>query len=71
MSDTKNITKDIIVFEENRRLQGWNVKVLDDWGSKIKKRFITDAEKELFIAEFGEKIIRESEFMEWWARINE
>lgn len=62
--------EDLSIFEENRRLQGWNISVLDDWGVKIKKRFITEEEKERYLEEFGEKIISESEFMRWWCRVN-
>lgn len=62
-------TKDIQVFEENRRLFGWNVIVLDDWGTKLRKRFLTDAQKTMYLKKFGEKVIHESEFLKWYEKI--
>jgi hypothetical protein len=61
---------DIQLFEENRMLRGYSVHVLDDWGAKIKKRFITEKEKQQYIEEFGEKMITDTEFFEWWCKIH-
>jgi hypothetical protein len=58
--------ENIQIFEENRRLFGYNLIVLDDWGTKLRKRFLTPEEKGLYIKKFGEKMIKESEFIKWY-----
>ncbi len=58
------------LFEENRILRGFNVIVLDDWEQKTKKRFITESEQEKYIQDFGLTQIHDSEFFDWWCKIN-
>jgi len=43
---------------------------MEDMGFKTRKRFITPKEKELYIKEFGHKRITDSEFFDWWSKIN-
>ncbi len=62
--------KEIRLFTENRRLGGHNIHVIDDWGYKLKTRFVKEREKELYLKEFGEKLISDEEFYKWWLRIN-
>jgi hypothetical protein len=66
----KEKKEDINVFEENRKLGGYNVLVMDDWGFKIKKRHIKEEQKEQYIKTFGHKIITDTEFFNWWKKIN-
>lgn len=66
---TENLSEDYL-FEENRVLGGYNLKVLDNWGMKIKKRSVSELEKEAYIAEFGLKMITDDEFYEWWKNLN-
>ncbi len=70
MLDKHKIEDQQIIFEPNRRLNGWTLKVMEDWGGKIKKRFITNREKALYLEEFGEKLITDNEFFDWWCKIN-
>ena len=58
------------LFEENTALGGFTLSVRDDWVYKIKKVHITTAEKDLYLEEFGEKIVTHNEFYDWWIRIN-
>jgi hypothetical protein len=70
MYDKSKITDEIILFEENRRMNGYSLNVLDDWGQKIKKHAITEEEKEKYLETFGKKMITETEFFNWWKTIN-
>jgi hypothetical protein len=63
-------TDKVKLFEENRRLGGFTIKVMDEWGQKIKKRFIKPEEKEQYIKEFGHVIIKDIDFFDWWCKIN-
>jgi hypothetical protein len=60
----------INLFEESQMLGGYSLAVRDDWVFKIKRVHITTREKELYLKEFGEKIITYGEFFDWWCRIN-
>lgn len=59
------------LFEENRRLGGYTLKVMDEWGSKVKKRFVTEKEKDRYLQDFGYVMISDDDFFDWWCKINE
>ena len=63
--------EDIQLFEKSRLMGGYSVAVLDDWGQKVRRRFITASEKELYIEEFGEKMIKDSEFFNWKKKLKD
>ena len=56
----------IEIFKENPALGGFSVAVRDDWSFKIKRISITVVEKEAYEKQFGNEILLEREFMEWW-----
>ncbi len=68
--ESKENNEDIQLFDENRKLGGYNVRVMDDWGFRIKKRHITESEKEQYERKFGHKMITDNEFFEWWKNLN-
>ncbi len=63
----------IELFKENSPLGGYSIAVRDDWSFKIKRLHIDAIEKEAYEKQFGNTIILEREFMDWWTnfRINE
>lgn len=61
----------IELFKENKTIGGYSIAVRDDWSFKIKRMHISEADKEKYVQNFGNKIILESEFMDWWAAINQ
>lgn len=69
MLDKYKIIDDVPLYEENRKLKGYNINVVDDWGQKIKKRFVTEKELQLYLSEFGKKIVSDSEFYAWYSQI--
>jgi hypothetical protein len=56
----------IEIFKENPTLGGFSIAVRDDWSLKIKRIHISTADKEAYQKQFGENIILEHDFMEWW-----
>ncbi len=62
--------KKIELFKENKTLGGYSIAVRDDWSFKIKRMHLSETDKEKYIPKFGNKIILESEFMDWWIEIN-
>ncbi len=56
----------IEIFLENPTLGGFSIAVRDDWSFKIKRIHITTAEKEAYQKQFGETILLERDFLEWW-----
>lgn len=58
----------IELFTENSALGGYSIAVRDDWSFKIKRLHINEEEKEAYIKKFGNKILLEAEFMEWWIK---
>lgn len=60
----------IKLFEESPLIGGYSIAVRDNWVYKIKRVHITEREKDLFLKEFGEKIITYDEFYDWWCRVN-
>ena len=62
--------KKIELFKENKTLGGYSIAVRDDWSFKIKRMHLSETDKEKYIRKFGNKIILESEFMDWWIEIN-
>ncbi len=61
----------IELFKENKTIGGYSIAVRDDWSFKIKRMHISEADKEKYVQKFGNKIILESEFMDWWVAINQ
>lgn len=47
-------------------LGGYYIPVRNDWNLKIMYRHITDKEKELYEEQFGEEMLTDSEFYNWW-----
>jgi hypothetical protein len=56
----------IETFTENPTLGGFSIAIRDNWSFKIKRIHITVAEKEAYEAKFGDRIILEKDFMDWW-----
>jgi len=56
----------IKTIEENKLLGGYTLAVRDDWSFKIKRVHITDAEKEAYENAFGDKILTQTDFFNWW-----
>jgi hypothetical protein len=61
----------IDLFKENPVLGGYSIAVRDDWSFKIKRIHIGNAEMEAYLKQFGEKILLERDFMEWWMNYNQ
>jgi hypothetical protein len=61
----------IELFIENSALGGYSIAVRDDWSFKIKRLHITIGEKEAYEKQYGNKIILEREFMDWWMSLRE
>jgi hypothetical protein len=56
----------IEIFKENPTLGGFSIAIRDDWSFKIKRIHISIAEKEAFQKQFGDTILLEHDFMQWW-----
>ncbi len=61
----------IELFKENKTIGGYSIAVRDDWSFKIKRMHISEADKEKYVQKFGNKIILESEFLDWWVAVNQ
>jgi len=59
------------LFKENTMIGGYSIAVRDDWSLKIKRIHISDTEKDAYVKKFNQKIILESEFMNWWTEFND
>lgn len=58
-------------FEKSRVWwwKGYNIPVRNSWSYKLKKVHLSDKEKQLYEQKFGEKIILDTEFDEWYNSI--
>jgi len=56
----------IEIFKESPTIGGFSIAVRDNWSFKIKRIHITVAEKEAFQEKFGDSILLENDFMDWW-----
>ena len=63
--------KRIELFKENTTIGGYSIAVRDDWSFKIKRVHISDTERDAYVEKFGDKIILEGKFMNWWIEFNE
>ena len=61
----------IELFKENTALGGYSIAVRDDWSFKIKRLHISVEEKEAYEKKFGEKILLEKDFVEWWSKFKQ
>ena len=50
---------------------GYSIAVRDDWSFKIKRVHISGTEREAYVKKFGNRIILESIFMNWWIDFNQ
>lgn len=48
--------------------KGYFIPVMNQLNNKTERRFITVAEKEVYLRKFGEKIITKQEFIDWWCK---
>ncbi len=60
----------LVLFKKNDLLGGYSLAVRDNWGYKTLRRHITDREKELYEKKFGNKLLTDDEFFEWWCKVN-
>lgn len=49
---------------------GYSIAVRDDWSLKIKRIHVSGTEKDAYIKKFGQKMILENDFMDWWVEFN-
>lgn len=56
----------IALFKENTALGGYSIAIRDDWSLKIKRHHISADEKEAYEKKYGNEVLLESEFLEWW-----
>lgn len=59
----------IELFKENTALGGYSIAVRDDWSYKIKRLHISVEEKEAYEKKFGNSILLEREFLDWWTKL--
>ncbi|OFX22000.1 MAG: hypothetical protein A2041_12295 [Bacteroidetes bacterium GWA2_31_9b] len=45
---------------------GYYIPVRNDWNNKVTRRFISEKDKEAYFEQFGEEIITENDFFNWW-----
>ncbi|HAF30739.1 MAG TPA: hypothetical protein DCG75_16980 [Bacteroidales bacterium] len=50
-------------------LGGYYIPVRDDWNYHIIKKHISEKEKEIYLQQFGEEILTEDQFYNWWKSI--
>jgi hypothetical protein len=48
---------------------GYYIPVRNSWNYKIEKRHLTKEEKEIYEQTFGEKVLYDHEFMDWYCRL--
>ncbi|NOZ35634.1 MAG: hypothetical protein GXO80_10100 [Chlorobi bacterium] len=65
------MSQQVKIIDRNRILGGYSLSVRDNWVYKIKKVHITEAEKDKYLEDFGEKIITFDEFYEWYKKLKE
>jgi len=58
-------------FKQNHNLLGgYYIPVRNNWNYKLIKRHLSDKEKELYEKEFGEEIISDDDFYQWYKKIH-
>lgn len=60
----------LVLFRKNDLLGGFSLAVRDNWGYKTLRRHITEREKELYEKKFGNKLLTDDEFFDWWCKVN-
>jgi hypothetical protein len=60
-----------VFFEKCRVwwLGGYYIPVRNSWSYRLKKVHLSDKEKQLYEQKFGEKIILDTEFDEWYSSL--
>ncbi|MEE4198101.1 MAG: hypothetical protein V2I54_10685 [Bacteroidales bacterium] len=51
-------------------LGGYYIPVRNDWNLHIQKKHLSEKEKEMYSRDFGEQIITEDQYFEWWKKIH-
>ncbi len=62
--------KKLNLFEENTVLGGYSIAVRDDWSLRVKRVHISEEEMEAYEQEFGDKILKEQDFVNWLVQRN-
>lgn len=62
-------SREIFFKPAHNILDGFYIPVRNDWNYQIVKRHLTSKEKKLYEQQFGEKIISDEEFYNWWKSI--
>ncbi len=60
----------IELFKECTITEGYNLAVRDSWNYKIKRIHISITEKEGYFEEFGNEVVFEDVFFDWWCKFN-
>ena len=63
--------ENIPLFKPNKQLGGYDLAIQDNWAYTIRRTNIGEKYKDIYLEEFGETIIKEAEFNDWWCRIKE
>jgi hypothetical protein len=54
------------IYKKSKLLGGYALMVLDDAGFKTKYVHLLENHLALYLQKFGQKVIHESEFLDWW-----
>lgn len=58
-------------FKQNHNiLGGYYIPVRNNWNYKLKNKHLTEKEKEIYERDFGEEIISEDEYFNWWKKLH-
>ena len=58
------------LFIENRTIGGFSVAVQSDWFYRIRREHLTEEQRKLYEEEFGNEILSEKVFNNWWFKLN-
>lgn len=61
--------KEIFFKPTHNILGGYYIPVINNWNYHIVKRHISEKEKKLYQQQFGEEILTEDEYFNWWINI--
>lgn len=62
-------SKSIFFKPTHNQLGGYYIPVRNNWNYQIIKRHISEKAKEIYEREFGEEILSDDDFFNWWKGI--
>lgn len=55
-----------VLFLEEKKIGGWLLAIRNNWNEDLRRTFVSDDVKQAYTETFGQKVLKEDDFLDWY-----